>query len=196
MLQKYKIKKKDTTNCLLYLKTFRVSLSKEQLLRHPALQILKTALIKEVRIKAALAVCGMSSGLIILFFTFEKQVIWSVFALLFWVLGLALAKNITYLWKPNQIPLWSTLQHTPQHIVWVYTLVTQRMPFGFEIVQSGLIYFKLENGEDFSVSVGTKDLKLISRTLNRLLPHASFGYSEEKANIYDLNPKQLIRKRE
>lgn len=177
-------------------KTFRVSLSKEQLLRHPALQILKIALIKEVRIKAAFSVCGMSSGLIILFFTFEKQVIWSVFALLFWVLGLALAKNITYLWKPNQIPLWSTLQHTPQHIVWVYTLVTQRMPFGFEMVQSGLIYVKLENGEDYSVGLAAKDLKLISRTLNRLLPHATFGYSKEKENIYDIDPKQLIRKRE
>jgi hypothetical protein len=70
------------------------------------------------------------------------------------------------------------------------------MPFGFEIVQSGLIYFKLENGEDYSVSVAAKDLKLISRTLNRLLPHATFGYSQEKANIYDIDPKQLIRKKE
>ena len=151
---------------------------------------------KEVRIKAALAIGGMSIGLIILFFAFEKHIIWTVFALVFWVLGLALAKNISYLWKPDQMPLWSTLQYTPQHIVWVYTVITQRMPFGFEIVQSGLIYFKLDNGEDYSVSVAAKDLKLISRTLNRLLPHATFGYSSEKANIYDIDPKQLIRKKE
>jgi hypothetical protein len=171
-------------------------LNREQLLRHPAIQILQTALMKEVRIKATLAILGMSAGIIILFFAFEKHIIWRVFALMFWVLGLALAQNIPYLWKFDQTPLWSTMKYTPQRIVWVYTVVTQRMPFGFEIVQSGLIYFKLENGEDYSVSVAAKDLKLISRTLNRLLPHATFGYSQEKANIYDIDPKQLIRKKE
>lgn len=73
----------------------------------------------------------------------------------------------------------------PNKILWVYTMETNLMPFGFKIQDKGFIYFNLDNGDDICVKLPAKDLKLVSRFLNRLLPNAMFGFSEEKQNLYN-----------
>ena len=82
------------------------------------------------------------------------------------------------------------LTHHPKDILWVYSFVYQRMPFGFQMSSKGLMYFKMTNNREICVALPSKDLKMVSRFLNRVLPHAMFGYSKEKAAQYQkiLNP--------
>ena len=168
-------------------------MSHEQLFRHPAIQILQKALVRELRMKAFVSIGALSVGILLLWFSFQVSSLWSIIALLFLILGISFLSAILYLWSIDQIPLLQILKKSPQQVVWIYTVITQRMPFGFEIQQSGLIYFKLENKDEISVSLAAKDLKLVSKTLNRLLPNASFGYSKEKEEVYEKNPSQLLK---
>ncbi len=89
--------------------------------------------------------------------------------------------------------LWQLLAHEPRRIVWVYGLVIRRLPFGFELGRSGLLYFMLDDGESVSVPLPADKLKLVSRFLNRLLPHATFGWSAEKLARYRRHPPSLRR---
>jgi len=93
-----------------------------------------------------------------------------------------------YFQKSNKNPdtnLVKIIDDQPEKILWVYTLETNLMPFGFKVKDKGLIYFKLDNGDDICVKMEAKDLKLVSRFLNRLLPNAMFGFSEEKQEQYN-----------
>ena len=67
------------------------------------------------------------------------------------------------------------------------------MPFGFYWSENGLLFFKLANGEEITVHLKAKHLKLVSKTLGRLLPHTTFGYSSERDQWYQLDPQLLIK---
>ncbi len=88
-------------------------------------------------------------------------------------------------WKNEHQNLVQIIDHQPEKILWVYTMETNLMPFGFKVKDKGLIYFKMDDGEDICIKMPAKDLKLVSRFLNRLLPNATFGFSEEKQRAYD-----------
>jgi hypothetical protein len=88
-------------------------------------------------------------------------------------------------WKNNDKNLIKIIKQQPEKILWVYTLETNLMPFGFKVKDKGLIYFKMNDGEDVCIKMPAKDLKLVSRFLNRLLPNAMFGFSEEKQRLYN-----------
>lgn len=86
--------------------------------------------------------------------------------------------------RPQAHPLQALLHRQPEAIVWIYTVRTQRMPFGIELFSGGTMYFHLADGEDLSIGLPEDKLKLVSHTLSRLLPHATFGYSPEKARRF------------
>ncbi len=94
----------------------------------------------------------------------------------------------------EEMPLKKLLLKEPQKVVWVYSMVTQRMPFGFQINQSGTMYFKLIDGNEITLSLPVSELKGISEMLNYHLPHASFGYSKEKEQWYLAHPAMLMKK--
>jgi len=85
------------------------------------------------------------------------------------------------------------LQKEPKRIVWVYSIVTKRMPFGFQINQSGTMYFKLLDGDELTLSFPASELKSISEMLNYHLPHATFGYTKEREQWYMAHPELLLR---
>jgi hypothetical protein len=88
-------------------------------------------------------------------------------------------------------PVSILLRHDPQFITWIYSVRTQRMPFGIELFSSATIYFHLADGDCYSLSLPSGVLKLVSHTLNRYLPHATFGYSREMAHRFQDPPGQL-----
>ena len=90
-------------------------------------------------------------------------------------------------------PLWQTLLNNPLNIVWVYSVRTQVMPFGFYLWENGQMYFKLVDGNEISILVPARKLRMLSRFLNKWLPHATFGYSPENEQLYRENPVQLIK---
>lgn len=104
--------------------------------------------------------------------------------------GMAVAGGCMYFifqknWKNEERNLIKIIDHQPEKILWVYTLETNLMPFGFKVKDKGYIYFKMNDGEDICIKMPAKDLKLVSRFLNRLLPNAMFGFSEEKQAKYN-----------
>lgn len=118
----------------------------------------------------------------------------TIMGLAFSVIGLKLlAQNL----RQSQIehsPLVYLLLNEPEQIVWVYSVMTQRMPFGLEWSKNGIMYFKLLDGDEITVTLAAGDLRLVSKFLNRLLPHASFGYSKEKEKMYEINPEHLLKR--
>ncbi len=96
----------------------------------------------------------------------------------------------------NDSRLMQILLKDKKQIVWVYSIVTQRMPFGFQIWNAGTFYFKLIDGDEITLSIPAEQLKELSESLNMLLPHATFGYSRDKEQWYMANPELLLQHRE
>ena len=67
------------------------------------------------------------------------------------------------------------------------------MPFGFYLWETGQMYFKLVDGQEICLFVPARKLRMVSRFLNKVLPHATFGYSPENAQLFRENPLQLIK---
>ncbi len=88
------------------------------------------------------------------------------------------------------------LKNQPYAIVWVYYVKTDQLPFGFHLSSATTLYFKLSDGDEITVGVSKKEFKIISRYLNRLLPHATFGYSRDRAQWYHVHPDMLRKKKE
>lgn len=99
-------------------------------------------------------------------------------------------------WDVKNKLLWKQLTEEADDIVWVYSVETQLMPFGIMLYSKGVMYFKLADGNDISISLPPHKIKPISQMLNELLPHASFGFTEERDQWYTINPLMLLRSEE
>ncbi|MFQ5445897.1 MAG: hypothetical protein ACE5FF_03095 [Saprospiraceae bacterium] len=65
------------------------------------------------------------------------------------------------------------------------------MPFGFHLWDRGEMYFMLMDGSEVSISLPAVQLKMVLRFMNKLLPHASFGYSAERQRQFEMDPATL-----
>ncbi|WP_367392306.1 hypothetical protein [Lewinella sp. LCG006] len=81
------------------------------------------------------------------------------------------------------------LYDQPASVVWVYGIVQQHHPFGLQINQRGILYFKFSDGDEQSVYLPPEKIKLISKVLSRALPNTVFGYTKERAAQYAQNPR-------
>lgn len=155
---------------------------------HPAMQLLCRALRKEVRLKAVFAILGTLTSGFLLYLSFARNTILTVIFLVCLLLGFRfLIKTLREISLENN-RLLLLLNRQPEKIVWVYALNTQRLPFGLDFSESGVLYFKLNDGDEFSVALPAKKLKLVSHFLNRVLPKTVFGYSPERAENYRQSP--------
>jgi hypothetical protein len=165
-------------------------LSTNPLLEHPAMKLIEQALYREWRWKLIVYVIlfVLGFGLSAIFFpTYPVLAFLSIAmttACFLWALYL-------YQFRKKTFPLLHIIKQNPKQIVWVYSMVIQRMPFGFEFSQSGLIYVKLIDGNDITLSVPAEKLKLVLKYLGRLLPHIAVGYSKEREQAYRENPSNV-----
>jgi hypothetical protein len=72
------------------------------------------------------------------------------------------------------------LRDRPESIVWVFGMVMERMPFGFKTTTVGTLYLVDKAGECHTFGLKPEELKLVTKTLNRVLPDAEFGYTPER----------------
>ena len=93
----------------------------------------------------------------------------------------------------DEYPITTMLLKEPRKVVWVYSIVTQRMPFGFVINHSGTMYFKLIDGSEMTLSLPAEELKSTSEMLNYHLPHATFGYTKEREQWFLAHPEMLVK---
>ena len=135
----------------------------------------------------------LALGVVLLIVFFNKNIILVLFGLFITFLAIKYIYLRLTVLTNDTLPLTTILLKEPHKVVWVYSMVTQRMPFGFQIIQSGTMYFKLINGDEFTLSLPVSELRSISEMLNYHLPHATFGYTKEREQWYLAHPELLIK---
>lgn len=159
--------------------------------RHPALQKLQRAIRREQRLQllAAAVLFGLGLALEVVFFS--HNAIMSAAGLILVILGIRYGARLAGQQRVADSRLMRLLSDNPRHIVWVYSVDTQLLPFGFQFSRTGTMYFKLADGDELTVSLPADDLRLVSRFLNRLLPHATFGYTRHREQLFRTAPQRL-----
>lgn len=168
-------------------------MSRNPLLEHPAMKLLEQAVYREWRWQLTVAIILFVLGFGLSYVFFPSFPVLTFLSLLMTTASFLWAYYLYQFKQKKPFPLLHILKQNPKQIVWVYSVVIQRMPFGFEFSQSGLIYFKLIDGNDITLSLPAEKLKLVLKYLGRLLPHIAIGYSEERQKAYLKNPAQLLR---
>ncbi len=163
-----------------------------RLLQHPGIQLLHRAQRRELQLQLVSFLAMLALGIICCCFAWHNNALITIAGLTFTVLSLTALYHLYQHWHDDR--LMRILVHHPQQIVWIYTVVVQRMPFGVHLFQSGTIFFKLADGSEISVILPENKLRLVCHTLGRLLPHATIGYSKELETQYQKNPASLLRK--
>ena len=161
--------------------------------RHPSMQLLRRALMKEKRQQLIAAIVLTMFGFAAAFLAFGHSHIIGALGIVVTIIGLRLIYKYTLEQNVDDHLLVRLLFQQPEKIVWVYGVVTQHQPFGFNTTRNGVLYFHLVDGDDISVSLSAKKLKQVSKFLNRLLPKTVFGYTTERAQSYAREPKSLLR---
>lgn len=157
------------------------------------MHILERSIHGELRLQVIAAACLFGLGVFLCYVFFSNSVILSIIGLGIAVIGIRQVYLTLRALRLADHEILHLLREKPHQIVWVYSVVTERSPFGFTFMRQGTMYFKLASGDQLSVMMPSGKLKLVSRFLNRLLPHASFGYSIDREQLYEISPEQLRR---
>ncbi len=160
---------------------------------HPAMRLLHSAVQKERNVKLSFALCLMFLGVVLPYIYFQRNSFIAGVGLVAMIVGIRMMFGIIRTPRAVDERLWHLLNDDPKQIVWIYSLNTQTMPFGFYLWDAGTMYFKLLDGDEITVNLPAKKLKMVSKFLNRLLPHASFGYSDERQAQFESDPKLLLK---
>lgn len=155
--------------------------------------LLRRAVRREQQLKLLCAVASIAGGITMCYLFFQFSILLTIIGLAGTVLGIRYLFSFLAHRRADDSQLMHLLRHQPGQIVWVYSVVTQRLPFGLQVGSSCTLYFKLINGDEITVGLPPKRLKVVARLLNRLLPHASFGYSKDKEQWYLASPEILLR---
>lgn len=146
------------------------------ILRHPGLDPLWESMERTRRQQQVAAVVLMTGGLALAIVGVVGRNLWMPFA------GGALSTAALY-WlyivlSDQPIAFWRReMRENPESIVWVYGMVTERMPFGFRLSAMATLHLVDKDGGMHCFGLRPRELKLVTKTLNRVLPHAEFGYT-------------------
>lgn len=163
----------------------------QRLLEHPGIQVLQQAVRREQYRQLVAFSLLLASGLIFCCFAIQHNALITIAGVIFSILGAAALFHVYTHWNDDRLIV--LLRYQPRQIVWVYSLSLQIAPFGIYLFRRGTLFFKLSDGEEISISVPAHKLRLVSRTLNRLLPHATFGYTREREEQFRRSPLSLLR---
>lgn len=160
---------------------------------HPAMQALWKALLKE---QQTLVITGALLAMGSLAWLWLGWLDWA-WRLLGSSILLALAGNCLYEirkeWKKGQPVIWQTLQEMPQQVVWVYSGANTISFLGlYEVTRTNLC-IALDTGKLYTIRVPNHQVRVIIRTLHRIVPHASFGFSSDRQESFRRNPVSLRR---
>lgn len=158
-----------------------------------AMNLLRQSAAREQQIKLIVGSVLVTVGLLLLLFFFEENTLFPIAGLTALAFGIHSAYAYFTYRDLDRLPLFQTLKYRPKQIVWIYAVMTERMPFGFKVSRNALMYFKLIDGQTYDVKVSPKRAEVISAGLNHLLPHTTFGYTEERELRYQKAPATLLR---
>lgn len=89
--------------------------------------------------------------------------------------------------------LFRSLNENPEKIVWVYAYKLVPMPFGIKFSDTMTVFFYFIDGSSFDLRIPAENYDLLIKELNRKLPHATFGHSKQKEQLFRANPALLLR---
>lgn len=116
-----------------------------------------------------------------------------ILTLAFLVVGILIIVKLIRNWELEKMELIRLLKYEPTEIVWVYSIQTSRLPFGIQLQHDCTMYFKLMNRDFIEIKLPKSKIKMVSAELNKVLPHATFGYSVDNAQWYAANPALLLK---
>ncbi len=162
------------------------------------LYLLEKILIRERNLKLLAASILLAGGLVfVVLMCFSKTVklclVCALATLVLLVLGFKFLYETLTVWQPHRHPVWLQIKENPKQIVWVYSKDVQTSPYGLEVSGHAVMFFKLLDKNELSISVPRKKARALSESLNPVLPHATFGYTLERAQWYVADPSFLIR---
>ena len=162
---------------------YTVMQRERRILQHPGLQPLWDSLERERRQQQFAAIGLMLVGLVtIVVGVAARTTVWPL------VGGIAATTALWWLFRLlSEQPLAELrrqLHDEPESIVWIYSTLTDRMPFGLKVQAAGTLYLVEADGTTQSYNLKPDHLRLVTKTLNRVLPAAEFGYTEERELTY------------
>jgi hypothetical protein len=160
-----------------------------------AFRQIASSLIRERNQKLVTAIVSIIIAIILaLQFDFQKnEWILAVLIITFTVIGLLIIVNLINNWQLEKLQLVNLLKNKPKEIVWIYSVQTNRLPFGIQFTYDCTMYFYLLNGDFITVDLPKEKVIEISETLNLYLKHATFGYSQDNEQWYMANPELLLK---
>ncbi|MBK9015165.1 MAG: hypothetical protein IPM82_14455 [Saprospiraceae bacterium] len=164
-----------------------------KLLAHPAMLTIREAIRRDLWLKLAVGLVLLVSGLSLTAVFYQKYSLLAALGLGVALPGAWFLREYLRRPKVEDDPLWQVLHRRPRHIVWIYTQEERLMPFGMLLSERGTLFVMLLDGSELTLALPTKKLKLASHFLQRLLPHAAFGFSQERKQQFEVNPALLVR---
>ena len=158
------------------------------------MQLLKAAIVREYRFKLAISGGMTLAGALAGISYFGKWPFLSGTGFVAGLSGFLLSYLVVFRQRPADHRLLHLLRGSEagrREIVWIYAVRTQTMPFGLYLWERGSMYFKLLDGSTIVLSLPASQLKMVSKFLGRLLPHAAIGYSKERMEEYERDPRRL-----
>ena len=106
-----------------------------------------------------------------------------------WCAGLTVLEILRY--DVTKDDVFKLLQLHPESIVWVYYYKVETMPYGIRISHMSTLYLCTTDNIKNDLRTSEKQSIHIMNALRPLLPHASFGYSQQKEQLFLANPDLL-----
>jgi len=148
---------------------------------------------RDLWLKLAVGLGLLVAGLALVAFFYQKYRLLAVLGLGIGLPGAWFLREYIHRPKVEDDPLWQVLHRRPRHIVWVYTQEEQLMPFGLLLTKRGTLFVMLLDGTELTLALPTRKLRLASKYLQRLLPHAVVGFSQERRQQFETNPALLLK---
>ncbi|MEL6865651.1 MAG: hypothetical protein AAFP19_14585 [Bacteroidota bacterium] len=158
--------------------------------------ILEKAIRKEQIIRLMLLTLAFLGSTYPIYHYFDFNTWLLGFSLLVWGFSLRAIYRLLLSWPIEKSQLIYMLREKPEDIVWVYSILTQRKPFGISFSQNAMLYFKLIDGDHICLAVPERDLLDLQQLLNRQLPHATFGFNKDRQQWYMASPALLLQSTE
>jgi len=152
---------------------------RDQWLQHPAFQDIQASLRRGWRLRLAgfgslLAICivlgSMSTPIIRVM----------ILGLAIWTMIQGVTEWRKGPYRSNRLYVW--LMEIPESIAWVYGLQILQAPLGVYLLSRYRITFVLNDGSVTDISLPAHRYLVVMKWLNRVLPHAEFEWSQERAD--------------
>ena len=157
------------------------------------MEIIRNALQRDIHLKLLTSVALLVFGELLCIYAFQLNMGIFFIGIVLTVSGIIFTRNALLNRKVEETPLMRLLQKEPKQIVWVYYVVTRRMPFGLEFSKVATVYFKLINGDQITLSMSENNAAYVLKMLNLKLPHATFGFSQDREQWFMADPAMLYR---